>query len=375
MVQHRGASKRLFKSFAACISSMIVIYEAYGADVDIIGREESCDIAATENSPILQAFVARYARGSSNACNLSNYDFVLTHVLGAYCDVPETLPQESNFKTEAINANKIPLVEVVNSNKTAKAKILLVTDKDSQNVALDLWTQGHKDIVVMNAANPQYAGGSWTCNRGTQEESLYFTTDLFYRIGLLTSTKEPAKNYPSYYKRPIEHESFSKDNDNAVHAIYSPNIVCFRKSQSVERTLQHQYELCQPFSFHVVGIAAFNLNKDEVRRLFISKDSTEFSWNKFQDAMTTLYDLSFRIAQWQGHSHIVAIPLGCGAFSYPGKQAETYEHVAKAFMRAIKKYQIAFDAVYMVAIGKNVGAIFENILAKDGLTEEQPVNQ
>lgn len=178
------------KPLAALFMSLLMVNTAFGADQP--PAESSGDVDSVADDEILQAFTAKY-RNLDQATNpeLSNYFYAFTHVKSADLDVPETLVRGDNFASVAINAKKIPVVEVNNAN-AAQAKITLITDQDSQNRAYDLSNNGNKNILVMNAANAICAGGSWTKNSGTQEESLYFTTDLFNRVAPLTNRKEPA---------------------------------------------------------------------------------------------------------------------------------------------------------------------------------------
>jgi len=168
----------------------------------------------------------------------------------------------------------------------------------------------------------------------------------------------------------MKHQSFGGENDDAVNAIYSPNIVCFRKSQSTQDTINHRYELCHPFMFSVLSIAGFDLRQWDVVACFFKKGTEEFDWDLFEKAMTELYDLTFRIAISKGHSHIVAVPVNCGSFSYPGKDKETFERVGKAFCAAVKKYQGNVAEVSMVAINHKVALVFQEIMSKEGLIQQ-----
>jgi len=248
---------------------------------------------------------------------------------------------------------------------TSTASCAVCTTTDSQNTAFTHTQQEIKSEagpLVMNAANAWHIGGAFERNGGTQEESLFFTTNLhkyLYEEGHPTRHPWNPVWTVQHYDKPLQH---TLDPAKGPNALYTQNVYCFKKAANAKATLIHQYEECAPFSFAVFTVAGFDLrtfgDNGNDRHLFESADG--FQWDTFTQAMQMKYELFFETALKNQHKSVVAAALGCGAFAHTGySPRHTYEAVATAYANAVKKYANYFQKIDIVVLDPTAAAIFQ----------------
>lgn len=266
-------------------------------------------------------------------------------------------PVNPNYQTETIRFRDFPMT--TDHNPQIKTEFHLITDKDCQTVAKEMITNGQK-TMILNAANAYHIGGGFEDNYGTQEESLFFTSDLYTRLYPLGKKINKGKDNGRYfYTTPLSH----KDNEKEVNAYYTNNVWFFRHGENEADTLKHIYTPCDSFFADVFTIAGYDL-RDRSKTHHYERDLFEnllnkFDWEAFKKGQKAKYRLFFEVALQKKCHSIVAVPLSCGAFAHSSQKNLTYKYVAEAFVEVSNEYKGHFENISIVAINPTVAKAFE----------------
>ena len=174
-----------------------------------------------------------------------------------------------------------------------------VLPKDTLECGLNLKNNGYNP-VVLNMADPCFAGGGVNMGCGAQEESLFYRTNYFQTLN----------NNTGFY--PISDAS----------GIYSRDVFVIRDK---DLKLINKHE-----NISFIAVAAIKdpqINNDS----HFTNDQSDLTKKKIE--------LIFQIAMKENHDSIVVSALGCGAFHNPPND------IIDIFNEAIKKYKYYFKLI------------------------------
>lgn len=237
--------------------------------------------------------------------------------------------EESN-EVETVEFSKRRLVESVKRSRVIKAgdEILCQvppTPFPSTNVSvweattLDMAIIVHRlpektKIGILNFASSNNPGGGWERGSAAQEES------LCRRSSLICSLSDPWN-----FAQPVEYPI------PTIGAIYSPDVVVFRKSQDEGFAF-----LPSPFYVNAISIACST--SPPIKH---AGDGTLRIANKsVVNRLRQKIMLVLQIAATKKITHLILGAWGCGVFGNPP------DHIARLFAEALQQFQGAFAEVY-----------------------------
>jgi uncharacterized protein (TIGR02452 family) len=174
-----------------------------------------------------------------------------------------------------------------------------VIDGDTFDTAI---TMG-RNVVVLNMANAQVAGGGWKRGAMAQEEELCYRSTLSFKL----------------------HRAFYPLSDTA--GIYTPAVVVFRTSHS------DGHKLYPPsIKYKILSVISVAAIRDPP---LTNGAPPDYSRPTDRNLMLEKIRLILRIAAMNGHSKVVLGALGCGAFHNPP------EKVVECFLRVFREPEFA----------------------------------
>lgn len=196
-----------------------------------------------------------------------------------------------------------------------KSTIIKVSNLDTIECSL-LLKQNNLNPLVLNLADPRFAGGAVSTASGAQEESLFRTTNLF---------KTLITNNELY---PI------KDDE----AIYSSKVRILKTSE------KRGWKLIN-IPIYLDFVACCGLYMPQI-------DYEKESYPVFKnledvEKIKKKIELILQIAYLNNHDSIVLGALGCGAFNGPS------EHIAKIFKEILKGYDGVFKRIHFAILKRS----------------------
>jgi hypothetical protein len=256
--------------------------------------------------------------------------------------------------------------------------------KTSQQVAREL---NSKDMnpVILNMANRFVIGGGFESGRGTQEESLFFCSDLYQRL-YPHGNPGPGGRYKYDSKHRMAHAPGKSNN-----AYYTGNVRFFATPKDVSNTGLKEFDPCDQFTAGVITMPAYDLrahNKHNDVGYFVKsaipnwKDfnvNKDFDWDRYKEYNKDKIQLMLRMAKDNGHDAVVLGGFGCGAFKLNlpmGQVAGTninqeceekvYEVIAASFKEVLEQEEFkgVFKKISFPITDKNLLKKFEGMIAQ-----------
>jgi len=236
-----------------------------------------------------------------------------------YVNISNLIDQSVNY-TEYWSSQPTLLVRETSS-------VVEVTSETTNQAAVRLLSEGHKDIVALNFASATNPGGGWLHGAVAQEEDLCRRSVLY----------ECIRKQTAYYNKNIPNGK--KGYTDGM--IYSPDVTFFR---------DEDYKLLEvPYSLSIITAPAPNVwqmeDPSEDRLIEIFKRRTR---------------MILSIAAKHNHKTIILGAWGCGAF---GNNAQMVAEAFDKALREIPAFEYVCFAVYDSHKGKPIFNTFNDYFA------------